>query len=298
MEPLGPLDYDLTPAIEAAWGPVDCITPEGRHDSVQLYATWVCDHNGTFAKLYNFAPGQNYLSCVPPGAPDPKKSNGCSPNNMGHPCNAATGNKFLNERDYAGSGSFPLTITRYYNSAASNQTALGVGWVLSYERVLKFTPGKADFKAPDVATIQRADGSVLTFDFSNGVWVPDTDVRATLQKATDVAGNTSGWIFVDLLRDETETYNAAGKLVSIANRAGLTQSLTYDSSGRLASVSDAVGRALTVAYESGGRIAGITDPAGGIYAYSYDTAGNLAGATFPDGATRRYVYEDAHFRTR
>ena len=235
------------------------------------------------------------LSCVPPGAPDPKKSNGCSPNNMGHPCNAATGNKFLNERDYAGSGSFPLTITRYYNSSASNQTALGVGWVLSYERALKLTPGKADFKAPDVASLQRADGSVLTFDFSNGTWVSDADVRATLNRSTDVAGNPSEWIFVDLLRDETETYNVAGKLVSIANRAGLTQILSYDSSGRLVSVSDAVGRTLTVAYESGGRIASITDPAGGIYAYSYDTAGNLAGATFPDGATRSYVYEDAHF---
>ena len=37
---------------------------------------------------------------------------------VGHPVNVATGNKYLEESDYKGSGPFPLEYTRRYNSLA------------------------------------------------------------------------------------------------------------------------------------------------------------------------------------
>jgi YD repeat-containing protein len=46
--------------------------------------------------------------------------------------------------------------------------------------------------------------------------------------------------------DETETHSSAGRLLSLQNRAGLTQNLEYDERGRLMSVRDAFGACLAI----------------------------------------------------
>jgi YD repeat-containing protein len=122
------------------------------------------------------------------------------------------------------------------------------------------------------------------------VWTPDADVNSRLSKT----GN--GWVYVTA-RDETETYNANGQLLSLANRAGWVQTFVYDARGRLTSVADPFGRALTFSYMSSTSplIAQVRAPDGGVYAYSYDANSRLVAVTFPDSSKRKYLYENTSY---
>jgi RHS repeat-associated protein len=119
-------------------------------------------------------------------------------------------------------------------------------------------------------------------------------------------GALAGWR-ITTSSDQTEIYDAEGKLTSIANRAGLTQSFTYSDAGTppsiaprpglLIRVADAFGRELHFVYDASARISTMTAPGGGVYTYRYDEgltgrpAGHLTSVTYPDATTRSYQYE-------
>ncbi len=92
--------------------------------------------------------------------------------------------------------------------------------------------------------------------------------------------------------DESERYDAAGKLLSITTRSGIVQQMAYDELGQLHTVTDSFGRSITFTYDALNRISTMRDPANGIYTYGYDTSANLANVTFPDGKIRNYLYEE------
>jgi RHS repeat-associated protein len=94
---------------------------------------------------------------------------------------------------------------------------------------------------------------------------------------------------------ETELYNTAGKLQSITDTRGNTQTLTYDAQGRLDRVDTNTGEYLVFGYDSNNRISMLTDHANRTWTYRYDTAGNLEYVDNPDGTTKRYHYEDTRF---
>lgn len=200
----------------------------------------------------------------------------------GNPINFATGNKFQDETDYKGSGPFPLVLTRYYNSQDDGAAhAFGFNWYDSYSRSL--------IQIGSTALIKRPNGPVFTFRLSGPIWAPDADVNARLTQTA------SGWTYVDSL-DRTETYDVNGRLLSIANRAGLKQTLAYDALGRLTSVTDPFGRALRFFYgdPSFSRIVTkVTIPDGVAFTYGYDSKGRLVSVTNPEHHTRKYLYENA-----
>jgi YD repeat-containing protein len=203
----------------------------------------------------------------------------------GNPINSATGNKLQTATDYLGHGPFPLRFARHYNSAAPLiTTPIGARWRHSYG-------GNVQLSADGLtAQLTRADGRVYRFKLVNGAWGSDWDVNDKLTRLPD-----NGWRNVNS-QDETETYNAAGQLVAIANRAGVSQTLSYDALGRLTQVADAFGRTLAFGYVGDSAlIASMTDPGAGQYQYAYDALGNLISATYPDGKTRQYVYENPTF---
>lgn len=135
----------------------------------------------------------------------------------------------------------------------------------------------------------------------------------------DVNGAITGWDYVSAQDDETEHFDATGKLVSIANRAGLTQTLIYSDgtaganggyvlnatgaattvvlpAGRLIRVADSFGHTLQFGFDSVGRVVKAINPAGGVYLYTYsDTAAasNLTSVKYPDGKVRTYLYGEA-----
>jgi YD repeat-containing protein len=59
-------------------------------------------------------------------------------------------------------------------------------------------------------------------------------VTEHLERLTE-AGVFTGWRYTTA-EDEVEVYDAQGRLVSIADRAGLSQTLAYDGQGRLSTV--------------------------------------------------------------
>ncbi|HET7832322.1 MAG TPA: hypothetical protein VFK88_05100 [Gallionella sp.] len=132
---------------------------------------------------------------------------------------------------------------------------------------------------------------------------------------SDTSGNYVGWTYVNE-QDEVEAYDAAGKLISVTNRAGQTQALTYSDgtaganggymldatgapttavlpAGRLIRVTDPVGRALQFGYDAAGRIVKMANPSGGVYFFGYSgtlATDNLISVTYPDGNVRTYLY--------
>lgn len=216
---------------------------------------------------------------------------------VGDPINAATGNLFEVQHDFVGYGPFPIRFLRFYNSlmqasAVLTTTELGNGWRGSYDSSVAVVTGQS----VPTAVVVRPDGQSLEFTNPDGSqWVPaDPTVRARLFSQSDSSGNLLGWTYVTA-DDTTETYSAAGQLLSIANRAGLTQTLAYNSSGQLVSVTDPFGHQMLFAYDAQGHLAQATDPAGGVYHYAYDDTGNLISVTYPDDTTRQYLYENSAF---
>ncbi|MFJ2988638.1 RHS repeat protein [Collimonas sp. NPDC087041] len=120
-----------------------------------------------------------------------------------------------------------------------------------------------------------------------------------MTQQVDGSGNTLGFTYVNE-NDEVERYDVTGKLLSITNHAGLTQTLQYaidphTSLGILIGVTDAFGRQLRLTYDAQKRLSAITDPNGGSYTYTYDGKGNLSTVTYPDNRTRQYVYENTAY---
>ncbi|GJI93773.1 hypothetical protein RugamoR57_04910 [Duganella caerulea] len=273
--------------------------------------------------------------------PSSPKANGAScPANAqnrqpscGNPIAIGTGNKVQAEVDYAGATpGLPLSLTRTYNGGvftgySGESGAFGSRWSHLVDRKLRLLPNRTETKcfrrnsnglqfcestpvanAAPAVSVSRPDGKVYNFNQSGSQWVGDADVdeRLSAQYASD--GVTPvGWIYVTSGQD-TESYDAAGRLLSIVSKTGATQRYTYSSgntndtsverlpadapacahvqpgaavaAGLLVCVTDHWGRQLQFEYDSRARVTKALDPAGQPYLYSYDgpTAGCLASA--------------------
>lgn len=231
----------------------------------------------------------------------------------GKPCDAATGNEHYVVTDYRGSGPFPLTLTRTYNSLFGGNGSLGPNWVSNYgdpvqgSLILVTTKGMKSAMGMDIVQVTSPKGGFVYFKDVGGIWTPDADVTDTLTQ--------SGFIWTYTSHDGTvEIYDSSldkqhdgyidyipksyrGRLLSVTNRAGLTHTLTRDpATHQLNAVTDSFGHSLTFTYDAKGRLSTMTDPNDGITSYAYDDAnniGNLSTVTYPDGKFVRYTYSEA-----
>jgi YD repeat-containing protein len=290
----------------------------------------ICPAKYTLAQRFGGSPSYEYYECVSPRPVPPWKQNPCpsTPN----PTLIGTGIKIDVQNDYPALAGNGLLFTRNYRSVASWGDAgyvgvLGFNWYHVYDLNIKLLDNSNDASLV-VAAANRADGTVSLFALNQGAWIPDSDVADKLERLTDAAGNPTGWRYTST-DGAIETYDATGKLISLANRAGLTQTLTYTDgtsgtnggnmidvngnptamplpSGLLLRVTDATSRTLTFGYDNKLRMVKVTDPNGGIYQYKYDEASsivpsgqllsnNLTSVTYPDGAIRQYGYNDQTF---
>jgi len=228
---------------------------------------------------------------VPPVGPEDLPSSAANPSpaaettpspdcNCGNPINTATGNKFETETDFTGSPNTGLSLTRYYNSADIKALAFGMNWHSTWHRGLAVLGNGV--------TVTRADGRQDVFTGNGGVYTPNPDV-------TSVLTATNGGYRLVTADDSVETYSAAGRLLSVASRAGLTTTLTYNGINQLAQVTGPFGAVMSFTYGSNGDIATMTAPDGGVYSYAYDANGNLISVTYPNGAIRQYQYANTAF---
>jgi YD repeat-containing protein len=199
---------------------------------------------------------------------------------VGNPINPAVGNKFQMEQDYEGRRLFPLKVARTYNSLDG-----------SWQRFprLNFDPGAVD------ARLVRADGKGITF-----LGIPGTtslvasarDITGELSRSFD-SGSILGWQYTTL-DDQVEIYDAAGRILSITQRSGLSHTYTYDLDS--ITVTHSLGGSIVYNLDINGRVTGFTDPLGQPYGYSYNTNNMLSEVSYPgDGGGRIYHYENAAY---
>ena len=109
-------------------------------------------------------------------------------------------------------------------------------------------PGTSVLNGYDVF---RDDGQLIHFFVNGGVLTAPPTVSLQL------SATASGFTITDA-NDNTEQYNANGKLLSISSRAGVVQTMNYDASGRLSSVTDNFGHQLTLSYGTQNRLISVT----------------------------------------
>jgi YD repeat-containing protein len=200
----------------------------------------------------------------------------------GNPVTLDNGNKYVSVTDYRSSGPDVLEFTRSFNSKTWVPGDLGHGWRSNFGiSVPLATPNRADPRRPD--------GQIPFFYSSTGdnPWTPDADI---VERLVETAG---GWEYIRA-DDTVETYDAAGKLVTIEKKNGYTQTMVRDPvSGLLTSVSDSHGRTLSFTYITGDRglplIHTMTDPDGRVYIYEYQGINDYAAAA---AVLNRVVYPD------
>ena len=228
-------------------------------------------------------------------------------------------------------GTFPLLLERSYNSSAVEISRLGSNWRSAYDRSIVTNSNGTSLIT---ATVKQQGGKQYYFNQAIGTatpplttttWTPDADIVGSLVQLfapvvpPATVGAAAGWRYTNE-NDEVETYDVAGKLLTITNRAGLVQTLTYSDgtavapnggyvlsatglatatvlpAGRLIRVTDPAGRTLQYGYDASGRVVKATDPAGGAYLYTYSgllLTDNLTSVKYPDGKVRTYLYGEA-----
>jgi YD repeat-containing protein len=210
--------------------------------------------------------------------PEPQKDLGCGGNLVGHPCNAATGNKYLPESHYkAGNGVPPLDL--HYNSQLIGLEPWGFGWTSRYHRHLTVSNITAIIRVP------HEDGRSELFVNTGGAWRGDADTRFSLSAGSNGYALTS--------RDGSqEQFDTTQNITSQTNLSGQTTTYQYDSVGRLAVVSGPFGHALVFGYGEGGHVTSVTPPDGVAIGFDYDTTGRLTRVRYADGSGKIYHYEN------
>jgi len=222
------------------------------------------------------------------------KGNGRDCDSTPNPVQIGTGNKWQHEIDISHGAT--LDWARYYNSTAPLASVnIGTGWTHTYARSINSQ------SSISWMLVRRQDGKAFNFNPVSGGWLSDADIADRLTELKNASGIRTGWRYTVAADDSIETYSAAGKLLSIADRAGRLQTLTYDlpaASGgddnpnTLDTVTDDTGRQLAFSYDANKRLATVTDPAGGIITYGYDSQNNLTTVTYPDGRSKTYHYNE------
>ncbi|MCB9654639.1 MAG: RHS repeat protein [Deltaproteobacteria bacterium] len=222
---------------------------------------------------------------------DPKD---CS---AGNPTDIRTGTKIetVGVVDPVGPAGLDFAL-HYASTLGRTSSARAVNWRHTYDRSVALNGS--------LAILLRPAGSAIIFQKSGSTWRAPAGLVAALTTTTTVAANTdgdgsgggsgdgrediAGWTFRDEY-DNVETYDASGRLVSIARSGGKFISLTY-TNGRLISVSDAYRHTIAFAYDAAGHLVTVRDPADRAHTLAYDEFDNLASVTAPNGTVRRFVY--------
>jgi len=175
------------------------------------------------------------------------------------------------------------------------------GVVSAYFTVRNTASWTAGYTPPStIKTVTRPNGNVYRFEESGSDWI------SLLNPATKLESSGTDWVFTD--SDGTkETYNAAGQLILIAYRDGLTETLDHDvpvaeggdgDSDTLDRVVGTFGHELRFHYfpssnwYKAGMLQTVTTPDGDIE-FDYELSGvkNLLSVTYPDSSVREYLYE-------
>ena len=255
------------------------------------------------------APSQEF-GCQKPEDSGNQCGDGAPPS-KGNPISTAYGNKFQTETDYAASGSFPLSFSRFYNSRSqSEDLSIGQNWTHSHQKTIEpMSVTAADVTHLIGYNLARQDGRNIKFSPEAGqstdypVVLSDEiiDGDKTLRTATYKNGTVETY---EMSLDAATNTMSVGRLVSIRNIQGFTQTLAYNAQDQLEQVSDDNGNTLTFTYNAEGKMETMTDPDQNVYTYVYE-GDLLVSVIYPDSTpgddsdnpSKTYHYEDSRFPT-
>jgi hypothetical protein len=160
-----------------------------------------------------------------------------------HPIQISQGSKSQREKDYFGS---ILHFTRDYfgTGVFIPNFVLGKNWQHADNRQLAINVDSS-------IIVSRQNGSYLTFLLASNVWTPDGDITDRLDELKDSNDVRTGWRYTVDATGEVELYDVSGKLLSVADRAGLTQTLTYSDSSTPTTTAPIAGLLIRVIDHSG-----------------------------------------------
>jgi len=212
-----------------------------------------------------------------PSAPKP-------PTSVGEPVSITTGAVFFTHIDASvGDLIFARSYNsdRVLNSDASRYGVFGLGWNNNFESRL-------------IATERRLEART---EHGNPQYYFDSDLDGIFDSVLPhsieswIERTSSGYKRIFRAGGE-ESYDAAGRLVLIRERSGLTTTYARDIEGRLSSVSR-LGRSLSVDYVAGtSRPWHVYGPNNILLAtYTYDTQNRLDKVEYPGGSGYQYSYD-------
>lgn len=167
----------------------------------------------------------------------------------------------------------------------SDQYGVAGSWTHNYSMSAEIISG-----TQNTVTLRRANGSALLFGKLSGNWVPVMVNNESMAAAPAIAERlvvtedvNSKVTQLQLIRpdDVTETYNAAGQLIKLTDRSGLSHTLAYVN-GRLNSVTHSNGASLQFFYDGVGRLEKLTLPDLNVVTYAYNNYGAITRVTYPD----------------
>nr|WP_008293174.1 Rhs family protein [Congregibacter litoralis] len=131
-------------------------------------------------------------------------------------------------------------------------------------------------------------GRVTSLIAADSVASTTTVYNGLTTTVTDAAG-----------RSETQSTDAAGRVISVIDKDGTSMGIAYDAAGNRSSVTAAAGTAVAsvvnYSYDRYGRMTQQDDPDHGVYSYSYDALGNKLTEISPEMAaaaqSRTFIYD-------
>lgn len=241
---------------------------------------WIEDHAWSAAEVANYygPSGPPLVSTL--GAGGTPENPTASTN---EPINTATGDYYTSRSDLVVPGKgLAFNFTRSYNSLDSYSGPLGAGWTHAYNIFLSSNAATANVK--------EADGHQASFTPLGA-----GNYAAATAGVFDALHQNSDGTFTLTRKNQTRlNFSAAGKLTSIVDRNGNTETLTYDASGNLVTVLDSSGRTFAFTNDSNGRITILSDPSGRAWQYAYDANGNLVSVRDAADGMTQYTYDANH----
>jgi RHS repeat-associated protein len=203
---------------------------------------------------------------------------------VGQPINVTNGNMYLHQSDYQlpGAGE-AFNLTRTYNSNSLHVNLFGRGWSTAYDEAIK-TYNNANPR------LYLSDGRAIDFSGSGTLTPAQGDFHGQL------AQNGNGTYTLTFKDGRVHQFNAAGKLISLADRNNNQTLLAYDANGNLASVTDPFGRVLTITI-SNGRVLSISDGMGVVATYTYGSGDKLQTVTYADNSGYQFAYNSSNLLT-
>lgn len=199
----------------------------------------------------------------------------------GDPVATAFGELYDAFTDLVIPGPLPLEFERYYSSALADtgeSGSLGLNWTHTYEDSVDVRGNEANLFLFPGRQIQFRRTSAAA------PWEMTTNPPDRFQLVTSASETR----LLEYATNLVKTFNAAGQLISIADRNGNALTITQSANGPTR-VDDGRGRLLTFVYANDGSLVRVADTAGRLILFEYRGA-TLSGVTGVNGRKVTYSY--------